>query len=315
MVDEASHKVRSAGTSLAFGSVDDLSGLAGISKLGIFLCLLSAVFFAFSITLAKMVYSYGMSPTTFAVIRAFSSVIISGGMAIYLGSLWRLPHSVRKEVLPVTVLFLMIAFGYPTAMKYVPASIASLTFYLFPLIILIIGAFKERRFPGIRRTSICLTAFVGLGVVLAPSLGDVQWQGIAAGVIAAVGVALYILKLPKIMAETNGMVLTVYVNSLNVVVLLVAAWLFGEFNFPTELTGWLAVGVSGVFYGVATVMLVFAVKLTNPVTASTLSNLEPLVVTVLAAYLFAEFLEPVQYIGMVVVIGALMFASLRNAPE
>lgn len=297
------------------GLVDDRPAVGGYTTLGISLCFLAAIFFGISITLAKMTYAYGMSPTTIAVVRGVSSVVISGGMAFYLGSQWRLPAPIQREILPVTFLFLMVAFGYPTAMKYVPASIAALTFYLFPLIILVIGSFAERRFPGIRRTMICLTAFIGLGVVLGASVEQLKWQGMVAGVIAAVGVALYILKLPKIMAETNGMVLTVYVNALNVIVLLAAAWLFDEMMFPDDTTGWLIAGLSGGTYGIGTVMLVFAVKLTSPVTASTLSNIEPLVVTVLATILFAEFLAPVQYVAMIVVIGALMFASMRNTSE
>jgi len=38
-----------------------------------------------------------------------------------------------------------------------------------------------------------------------------------------------------------------------------------------------------------------------------------MVVTILAAILFAEFLVPVQYIGILIVMGAVMFASWRTA--
>jgi drug/metabolite transporter (DMT)-like permease len=280
-------------------------------KLGIILCLLTGLFFGLSIILAKLAYEYGMTPTTFAAARAFSSVVVCIGMALATKSLWKLPKSARSEIIPVTVLFLMIAFGYPAAMKYVPASIASLTFYLFPLIVLAIGSIRERQFPGIRRMSIYLAAFVGLGVVLAPALDELNWLGILCGVIAAFGAALFMVKVPKIMSETNGMVVNVYANSLNVIVLLGAALVFGEFMFPTETMGWLIIALAGLLYGIGTVLVVFAVKRTEPALASIFFNLEPLVVAILAAILFAEFLSPVQYFGMIIVVVALIFASRR----
>jgi len=277
------------------------------------MCLLTAFFFGLSITMAKLAYDYGMSPMTCGAARAISSVLVCTGMAMFFKSHWRLPQSASSEVFPVTILFLMIAFGYPMAMKYVPASIASLTFYLFPLIVLAIGSIRERHFPGIRRISIYLAAFAGLGIVLAPSADGLRWEGIVAGMVAALGAALFRMKVPKIMSQTNGMVVNVYANTINVVVLLGAAWVFGAFMFPTTLEGWLVVSLAGVLYGIGTVLVVFAVKHTNPALASVFFNLEPLVVAVLAAILFAEFLSPVQYLGMVLVIGALMFASRRVA--
>ena len=287
-------------------------GLA-TDKLGISLCMLTAFFFGLSITMAKLAFSYGMSPMTFAAARAFSSVVVCIAMALVFKSQWRLPKSAGSEVLPVTVLFLLMAFGYPAAMKYVPASIAALTFYLFPLIVLTIGSIKERRFPGIRRVSIYLAAFAGLGIVLAPSFEGLNWLGIVYGMIAALGAALFTLKIPKIMSETNGMVVNVYANGLNVIVLLGAALVFGEFMFPGDAMGWFVVSLAGVFFGVATALVVFAVKRTGPVLASIFFNLEPLVVTILAAILFAELLAPVQYIGILIVMGAVMFASWRTA--
>ena len=283
----------------------------GRHKFGIFLCLLTGIFFGLSITLAKLAYANGMSPTTFASMRAISAVVVCSAMVFFFKSPWRLPKSASSEVIPVTVLFLMVAFGYPLAMKYVPASIASLTFYLFPLIVLAIGSIKERHFPGVRRISIYLAAFAGLGIVLAPSVEDLQWQGILAGVVAAFGAAFYLTKVPKIMAETNGMVVNVYASAINIVVLLGAAWMLDEFQFPSDLKGWLIALLAGGFYGIAMVLVVFAIKYTNPTLASVFLNLEPLVVAILAAILVAEFLSPVQYAGMVVVIGALMFASRR----
>lgn len=284
-----------------------------INKTGIVLALLGATIFGLSIVLAKLAYAHGMSPTTFAASRAFASVMVCAGMVYYFKSTWILPKSIKKEILPITILFLMIAFGYPLAMKYVPASIASLTFYLFPLIVLALGSFRERQFPGIKRILIYLAAFIGLGIVLAPSFAGLQWQGIAAGVMAAMGAALYTLKLPKIMAETNGMVVNVYANALNVAVLLGAAVLFGEFTFPTSSTGWGVVSIAGLLYGMGTVLVVFAVKLCGPVLSSIFFNVEPLVVSIMAAFLFAEILDPFQYIGMIIVIGALMLASLRTS--
>jgi uncharacterized membrane protein len=71
-------------------------------------------------------------------------------------------------------------------------------------------------------------------------------------------------------------------------------------------------GIS-LLYGAAMVVIFFAVTHTRASDIIGLVKAEPLIVTLLATMLFAEILQPVQYMGILTVVAAMMFASVRSA--
>jgi drug/metabolite transporter (DMT)-like permease len=229
------------------------------------------------------------------------------------GGEWLMPKPSRQYILPMSLMLLMISFGHPTAMKFIPASLASLLFYLWPMLVLVIISVQNRQFPGIRRIAIFSVAFVGLGFVFGPSIGEVRWEGVVAALIAALGAGMFIILIPKATETASSMTININTNIPVALVLLCGAVLYEDFQTPTETMGLYALMASGLLYGLAMVVIFYAVTKTGPVVSSVLFNAEPLIVTLLATTLFAEILQPLQYWGILTVVAAMMFASARSA--
>jgi len=280
---------------------------------GLVLCLLTATLFAVSILISKFVYQHGVGPLFFGGVRAVFCIVICGIYIAIRGGEWLMPKPSRRYLVLMSCVLLCVSFGYPTAMKYISAGLATLLFYLWPILVVIFTAIHKRKFPGVRRTIIFLAAFLGLALVFGPSVNNVRWEGIAAALTAAVGAGLFFMLIPKITEHASSFTININTNILVGAALFMGAYLSGEFQVPVDPVGWYALALAGILYGVAMILIFYAVKLTDPVSASILFNTEPLIVTILAAVLFADVLEPLQYLGIIAVVGSVMFASARTA--
>jgi len=291
----------------------DVDQPGGASTIGVVLCLSSAALFAISILTSKFVYQYGVGPFFFSVVRAAFCIVMCAGFIAVRGGSWLMPKPARRYVIPMSIMLFMVSFGYPVAMKFIPAGLATLLFYLWPMLVLIFSSIQRRQLPGVRRSTIFLIAFVGLGFVFGPSVGNVRWEGIAAALIAALGAGLFFIVIPKATQHADSMTINIHTNILVGIAFLITATYTDDMQMPTAAIGWYALIWSGLTYGTAMVLIFYAVSRTGPVTSSILFNTEPLIVTILAAVLFAEILEPTQYVGIIAVITAMMFASARSA--
>lgn len=280
---------------------------------GAILCLVSASLFGISILSSKFVYQYGVDPLFFGCVRAAFCIVICAAFIAVRGGEWLMPKPSRRYILPMSIMLLMVSLGYPVAMKFIPAGLATLLFYLWPLLVLVFSSIQEKKLPGIRRIIIFLVAFTGLGFVFGPSLGELRWEGIAGALTAALGASLFFMTIPKATETADSMTINIHTNILVGIVLVGSAAFNGEVRMPNAAVGWYALTVAGVSYGVAMVLIFYAVKRTGPVTSSILFNTEPLIVTILAAVLLADILAPEQYIGIIAVVAAMMFASARTA--
>lgn len=285
----------------------------GSSAGGVILCLLSASLFAVSILTSKFVYQHGVGPYFFSFVRAVFCLVICAGFIAVRDGVWLMPKPSRRYVLPMAVTLFMVSFGYPIAMQYLPAGLATLLFYLWPMLVLVFSSIQHRELPGIRRFTIFLIAFIGLGFVFGPSVDNVQWEGVAAAMVAALGASLFFIVIPKATEHADSMTINVHINILVAIVFAVCAYIYEDMQMPAEAVGWYALAWSGLSYGLAMVLIFYAVSRTGPVTSSILFNTEPLIVTILAAVLFADILDPVQYLGIIAVVAAMMFASARTA--
>ncbi len=280
---------------------------------GVMLCLLSSGLFAISILTSKFVYQYGVEPLFFATVRAAFCLVMCAVFIAVRGGEWLMPKPSRRFVLPMSVMLLMVSFGYPTAMKYIPAGMATLVFYLWPLLVLVITAIQAHQFPGIRRMAIFIVAFAGLALVFGPSMGDVRWEGIAAALVAALGASLFCVTIPKVTKTADSMTINIHTNIIVGFILLGGAAFYDQVHMPTEAVGWYALIGAGLTYGLGMITIFYAISRAGPVASSILFNTEPLIVTMLATLVFAEFLEPIQYMGVLIAVIAMMLASARAA--
>lgn len=281
---------------------------------GVLLCLLSAGLLGVQIPLAKLSYTAGADAFLFAFAR---SVLISGlfvVLALMQGVSLALPRRALPMLGIITAGTTAISYGYLGAIDRIPASLAAMVFYLYPLFVLLVGALRERRMPGPRRAGILLLAFVGLGFVFGPSFQDLDGIGVAMGLLAAFGATAYFTFVPSVAAVMTSYSMLAWSN-LIVAILFIPPILAGTPAFPVGQVGWSAFLLGAVAYAAGLGLTFPAIGRAGSVNAAMLYNFEPVVIIFVSALLLGDWLTPVQYGGVAVVLVALVFASARSVED
>jgi drug/metabolite transporter (DMT)-like permease len=95
------------------------------------------------------------------------------------------------------------------------------------------------------------------------------------------------------------------------VFLLIVCAASGDFVLPQTPTGWIGFAASSVLYGFAMITFFIAVSMIGPVRASLLSYADAVISAGLGVVVLGQALTVIQVVGIVVVIIALIGATLR----
>jgi drug/metabolite transporter (DMT)-like permease len=274
---------------------------------GILLILASGMAFGAMTALAPVAYGAGTSPSTLLFLR----FAISGlALAAYMGVL-RLGFPKGRILLVLMLMggvwYFCQSLAFFTALSMASASLAALLLYLYPAVVALISAVVLRE-PLTRRRLLALAlALAGTFLTIGPDGG-----GETLGILLALGAAFlyagYIIVGDKVMKQAAAIPATT-------VVMLAAALSFGGLvaaqgiQLPDRGVGWLAV------LGIAACCIIalggfFAgLKRVGPANTAILSTVEPLVAVVLAAILLNERLAPVQLVGGLCILIAVVFLA------
>lgn len=295
------------------------SGSGRVSLPAILLCLGTAFVLGVQIPAAKLAFEQGADPTVLALFRSVLAVVLFLPMVLIAKVPLRLPRSAwgvfGLSVAGATV----VSYGYLSAVELIPASLAAMMFYLFPLLILFGESVRTRRSPSWPHMRVALLAFVGLGLVYGPSFEGLNLLGVAMAVMAAVGAAFYITYLPALSALVDTRVAVLWMNVVITLAMIPAVLLSAgslsagslsidpgsHFGLPQSGLGWLWFAIAGVTFSIGIAMSFPAIRHAGAVTAALLLNFEPVVIVALSALFLGEVLGISQYLGVAVVIGAM----------
>lgn len=200
------------------------------------------------------------------------------------------------------------------SLDFLPAGIAILVFYLFPIFTGIIVAIMGWT-PFDRKTSIAaLVALLGLGLALGLRLDDYNSTGLALAVVAALGLAVVSAFSARVIAASDPLRVTVYMSVGALVCLAVTVSAMDEFRLPTTESGWVGFILSHVFFAIGVIAYFVAIDKVGPSISATLSNLQPLIVIAIAFLILGQSLAPLQLVGAIIVVGALI-AAAREGPK
>jgi drug/metabolite transporter (DMT)-like permease len=274
------------------------------------LALAAAVAFAFSNTSASLAYRGGSNPLTIAAIRF---VLPTAALVVWLGmsgvrmGLRGRDGWIAGALGAVTAVYTWALLG---AIGAIPLALAILVFYLFPLIATIIPAvcgWEKLAWPTIAAV---VLAFVGLALALDPGGGGLDFEGVLLALGAALGLGVVIAVSSRVFGSGDSRPVTLYMAAAAALVLIVLCATQGEFVLPPTGMGWLGLLGTSVFYAFAMIAFFIAISMIGPVRVSLLSYVEPVVAATLGVTLFGERLAPIQIVGFVLVIAALVGATL-----
>ena len=276
---------------------------------GILAAILAASGYSISLVSAGLSFQAGADPATVVTIRGVIGLLIGILMVRFLHSTLKLQTNAIVPLALMTLGMTAINYGYMGAIIYIPISLATLIFYMFPMAVLIVVSLSARRIPGLLSCLAFLTAFAGLALALGSSSADLDWRGIGLALIATAGGTLMFFYGSKVAARAGIALFTFYsqaaIAGLGIVVMLA---LDGP-NLPSGTTGSYAlIGVCAGYMAGVTLQF-YAVRLINPALAALVFNVEPVITISLSALLLGDLLSISQYIGGAFVIGGVLLAT------
>lgn len=280
--------------------------------LGILIVLGVGVCFALSNTLAGLAYTGGADPLSVSTVRYFLPALILILALKTTGGSIRLPR--RDGFIACALGFVTVIYSWSmlAAIEVMPVSLATLIFYLFPLMtsfmIVLLGWEKLR--PSIVIAAI--VAFAGLILALGVGAGSLNPAGIGLAAIGALGLATVSVVSSRVIRSGEARQVTVYIAATAAMTFLALTILRGEFPLPQTDPAWWGFIANNFFFAAAVIGYFKGIEMIGPVRTTVFSYVEPLAATTAAFLVLGQQLQPIQILGVFVVLAALVAAGRRG---
>jgi drug/metabolite transporter (DMT)-like permease len=283
--------------------------------IGNVLTLTAAVAFAFSNTSASLAFRGGSNPITLAAVRfILPALVLLAWLTAQGHSVW-LPRRDGWIAIGLGAITAAYSWALLSAIDSIPLALAVLIFYLFPLAATaILVAFGWERL-GWSTIAAVVVAFVGLALALDPRVGNLNIEGIVLGFAAALGLGIVIAVSSRLLRAGDSRPVTLYMAAVSAVLLIAFCGLQGDFVLPSTTKGWVGFVAAALFYSFAMIAFFIAVAMIGPTRSSLLCYAEPVVTAGLGIILLGETLTFTQTGGIVLVVGALVGATLPKRPS
>jgi drug/metabolite transporter (DMT)-like permease len=295
----------------------EASGPRSNLPLGLTCALFAATLYAVATLSAALAYDAGSNPGTVIWLRFAFSTLTLGLLA---ATLRRRLRPARRDW-PALFGIALGAFGttngYLTSVAFIPISLAVLIFYTFPLLVGIAEPLLERRPIGLRMLACSLLAFVGLALALGPSFESLDWRGILLAAVASASGLIAFLSTRRLSAQADSIASSAVTLAMCWLAMSLLLPLTSAPALPDGSIGWLGLAAAALLFMIAYLLQLLALRLAPAGPVALIFNAEPALTVVLAWAILSQSLDPVQAVGVVLVVLALVAAALlrRRQPR
>lgn len=275
------------------------------------LMLLIATTFASNHIGARLAFDHGINPLTAVVVRSFGTALLVAGLLLATGSSFAMSAAHRRRSALIGLLIAGQSYCLYSAVARIPVALALLAFNTSPFLLGMLSWAAGGERPSRRVLIAMLIALAGLALALdvAGKVGGVEPAGVAFALGAALLFAAVLYLQTRWLAGTDGR-LRSFVMMIVVGVVTLAIGLGTDgFAWPRDGLGWLGVAILTVFYGTAITSLFILLPKLGTVNNAALLNFEPIAALLLAWALLGQAIAPIQLVGVLVVIAAIVMIS------
>ena len=276
---------------------------------GLLLVALSTVAYGVLPILGKVAYAAGVEALPLLAWR----YVIAAALIALLERGPRPPLRERLRLWAIGSVFVFNSIAYFRALELIPATVTALVLYTYPVMVALLAAVVGvERLTG-RAFLAAVGAFAGCALTAAGApLGErLPPAGIALALLAALVYASYIVLSSRYGIGVPARVLALHLAQAAAVLCVAFALASGGLSLPPDPRGLLAVaGIGVVSTVVAMTAFLAGMALVGPTRASILSSLEVVVTLVLALLLLGERLAPWQWLGALLILGAVGLQNL-----
>lgn len=284
--------------------------------------LLTACLFGANHVAARLAFNHGLDVATAVAVRSAATAFLVALLVLLQGVPRKLTPRQRGFMLLIGVLVSVQSLALYAAVARLPVALALLTFNSYPLwTAFFVWLIYRHRPPRAVLLAMPVLLF-GLALALdvfgaAAGLSvGAHWHSIGAGVAFALlaaavfGAALALTQ--HEVAAIDGRVRTAITMGLVGLLALVAVQVQGGFHLPQAAPGWWGLALLTLCYGTAFTLMFTLLPRLGVVGGSPIMNVEPVAALVMAWIFLSQSIAPVQVLGALVVVGAVMALGLRR---
>lgn len=271
---------------------------------------------------ARLAFNHGVDVPTAVSFRSGATALVVGALLLIQRVPLALTARQRKALPLIGVLIAIQSLCLYSAVARLPVALALLVFNSFPLMTALWARVLYRHRP--ERALLIAMPVILLGLVLAldvlgaaSGLGAAgQWREIGAGVAFALGASTtFGLALVLTQHEAGGLDgrLRTFATMAIVALLAGAAVVWrGGLALPVAPAGWWGLALLTLLYGTGITILFTVLPRLGVVGNSAVMNVEPVFALVLAWLILDQHIAPVQVVGALVVVGAVIWLGTRR---
>lgn len=274
----------------------------------------SAVSFGTLSIFVKLAYSHGLGTDQLLAFRFSLAAIGMWAISFVVGeNPLRLRRREVASLLAVgAVLYPAQAITYFLALRTLPASLCVLIVYIYPSLVVIAGWLFLRRHVSAWHVGALVASFVGVVLLV----GGAHFElgiGLVFALAAPVVYTTFILISERVMSSVPPVAASAMMMAGTAVVLSVIALVQGQLVLPGSTGAWaISVGIAVIPTMVAISLFLAGLPRVGAARASLISTLELLVTVTLAILLLGDRFTPLEAVGGVLVLGAVVVVQAAH---
>lgn len=284
---------------------------------GYLLIIISAMGFGLIPIFASYAYDNNVSLTTLLFLRfTFTSIILFTYIFIKKVQISITRSQLFSLILLGGVLYTLQSTFYFTSIKYIPASLAVLLLYLYPVFVAILSFFVNKEQISIKLFISIAISLTGMILILGTPSTDINFIGVILALGAAITYSIYIIYGNKITLQVSPIISSAFIALFASVSFLIGGLSTKSLSFDFEPLGWVPILGTGLFSGTIAMLTFFkGMNIIGPTRASILSMVEPVVTIIFSIALFNDKLTGLQFIGAVIIILGAVLVILFASPN
>lgn len=292
--------------------------------LSVSLLLLIAASFASNHISARIAFDHGTNVAAAVAVRSVGAAFFVWPLLYAARVPLRLARPTFARALVIGMLLSVQSLCLYSAVARIPVALALLVFNTFPMMFGLLSWATGMGRPHPRAFTAMAMALAGLALALDAfgwtgaglRAGDAAMAtGVSFAVIGAFAFALVLLLTTRWLGDTDGRLRSFVLMLVVAAIAIVAGKASGEFAWPRDGTGWVALALLTLFYSSAITALFVLLPRLGAVNNAAILNIEPIIALLLGWTVLGQSMAPLQMLGAMIVVAAILLLVMkRSAP-
>ena len=277
---------------------------------GVIFALVAGILFGLIGPTTKIAYNFGASASLAILFRYVVATIFILPFIPFQKSLLKTYQKNIISFLLISLGSILLTSGLLISFNYINVSLAVLIFCLYPIYVLIYSVLVDKEEINIIVKFLFFSTFIGIFLVLGPSLRIVNLIGIIFAVIASIGATSMIIINQKMSRKgIQPIPINIFINIINTIFFFLIIKVFFSLNINYDYNIYLFIFIPSACYCLAFLSQLYAIPRIGQSNTALFLYLEPVVGILGAVYFLDEILTFSQLVGAVVVILSLLLAT------